>query len=98
VFENRNLPLKPVRRATVTNEGSKDKYEVNIEGTEHPWANPTITTEQIIELGNLPPDQGVIEIDLKTNTERTLAAGESIDLKKGQGFAKKVKYTRGVRL
>jgi hypothetical protein len=76
-------------------EEKKPKFEVNIEGTEHSWSDPNITTEQILELGDLPADQGVIEIDLKTNGERTLEPGEVIELKPGQGFAKKVKYQRG---
>ncbi len=69
-------------------------YLVNTEGTIHQWDAPTITTEQIIELGGWEPSQGVIEID-KHNVERTLQPGEVIELKPGHGFAKKVKFKRG---
>lgn len=70
------------------------KYRVNIEGTIHEWDRPTITTEEIIELGGWEPSQGAIEID-KHNVERTLQPGEVIELRPGHGFAKKVKFKRG---
>ena len=69
-------------------------YVVSIEGIEHPWDHHTITTEQIAHLGGWNPSQGVIEID-KDNNERTLKPSEIIELKPGQGFAKKIKFRRG---
>jgi Multiubiquitin len=72
----------------------KPKYCVNTEGTKHPWKEPTITTEQIAALGGWDVSLGVIEID-KHNNERTLAPGELVELKPGQGFCKKVKWKRG---
>lgn len=69
-------------------------YYVNLEGGEVPWPEPTITTEELAGLGGWDSKQGVIEID-RDNNERTLAAGERIELKPGHGFAKKVRFKRG---
>lgn len=71
------------------------KYQINIEGKLFDWDQGTITVPQLRELGGIPADQPMMEIDLKTNAERTLAEDEIVDLKPGQGFAKKVKYQRG---
>lgn len=76
--------------------GSGPKYEIDIEGTKFPWDEDTITPAQIRELGNLPSDQPVIEVDLKTNEERTLAEGEVVEVKPGKGFGKKVTFKRGL--
>lgn len=70
-------------------------YEVNIEGDLHDWDHPTISVPQIRELGGLPADQPVIEIDFQHNTERTLGEAEVVELKPGQGFGKKVGFKRG---
>jgi len=69
-------------------------YFVDIEGTEHPWDRPTITTEEIARLGGWDPAQGVIEID-KDNNEHTLRPGEVVELKPGHGFGKKIRFRRG---
>lgn len=74
--------------------GSGPPYYVNLEGREVPWPEPTITTEELAKLGGWDVAQGVIEID-RDNTERTLAAGERVELKPGYGFAKKVRFRRG---
>ena len=71
------------------------KYLINIEGAEHPWDKDTITVPEIRELGNLPTTDPVIEVDLKDNTERTLAEDEVVEVKPGKGFGKKVKFQRG---
>ena len=70
------------------------KYFLDIEGQEVAWDQDTITTEQIAELGGWDVSQGVIEVD-KENNERTLAPGEVIEVKPGQGFGKKHKWKRG---
>lgn len=70
------------------------KFQIDIEGTIHDWDHDTITTEDIARLGGWDPSMGVIEID-KENNERTLAAGEVVELKPGHGFSKKVKFKRG---
>jgi hypothetical protein len=70
------------------------KYILNVEGQDIPWESDTITTEQIAELGGWDVSQGVIEVD-KDNNERTLAPGEVVEIKPGQGFGKKHKWKRG---
>ncbi len=72
------------------------KYHIDIEGTLHSWDADSITTEDILRLGGWDASQGVIVVD-KDNNERTLQAGEVIELKPGMGFAKKVKFRRGVK-
>jgi hypothetical protein len=71
------------------------KFIVNVEGVEHEWARSTITVPEVRSLGGLPVDQPVVEVDLKDNSERTLREDEVVELKPGQGFAKKVKFQRG---
>ena len=53
--------------------------------------------EQIAQLGGWAASQGVIMIDLKDNTERTLKPGEVVELKPGLGFSKKIRWKRGAR-
>jgi hypothetical protein len=76
-------------------EAKGQKFFLDIEGTNHPWDRDTITTEEIAQLGGWDPAIGVIEIDLKHNTERTLQPGEIVELKPGKGFSKKVGFKRG---
>lgn len=75
--------------------GAGPKFQVNIEGQLYDWDNDTITVPEIRELGGLPQDLPVIEVDLKTNTERTLSEDEVVELKPGMGFGKKVGFKRG---
>lgn len=70
------------------------KYYIEIEGKEYPWSKDTITVAEIRALGNLAGDQPVIEVD-SDNNERQLAEDETIALKPGHRFGKKVKYKRG---
>lgn len=70
------------------------KYFVEIEGESYPWNQDIITTEEIIELGGWDPSLGAIVVD-KENNERTLQPGETIELKPGMGFGKKVRFRRG---
>ena len=71
------------------------KYLIDIEGAEYPWDHDTITLSQIRELGAIPEDQQIQEINLDDNTERTLVEGEVVTLKPGHGFAKKIRFQRG---
>ena len=71
------------------------KFFVDIEGEIHTWDRSTITTEEIAGLGGWDPSIGVIEIDFKENTERTLQPGEVLELKPGMGYSKKVGFKRG---
>lgn len=71
------------------------RYFVNIEGAEKPWDEPTITVPEIRELGGWDASQPVVEVNLEDNTERTLGETESVTLKPGHGFGKKIKFQRG---
>ncbi len=71
------------------------KYEVNIEGTIYFWDQKTITVAEIRTLGHLPSDLPVIEVDLKTNEERTLEENTPVELRPGKGFGRKVTFKRG---
>jgi hypothetical protein len=75
--------------------GHGPKYAIDIEGSIYPWDEPTITVPQIRTLGRLPTDLPVMEIDLRTNAERTLPEDEAVELKPGLGFSKKVEFRRG---
>ena len=74
--------------------GKGPKFFVCIEGTEYEWSEPTITTEQIAELGGWDPSIGVIEVG-PDNDERTLSPGEVVQIKPGHGFGKKHTWKRG---
>lgn len=71
------------------------KYHVNIEGVEHDWDRETITVPELRALGGLPANTPVDEIDLTTNTQRTLREDEMVELRPGLGFAKKTRFQRG---
>jgi hypothetical protein len=71
------------------------KYEINIEGTLYEWDQPTITVAQIRQLAQFDDSQPIVEVDLHTNTERTLAENETVEVKPGKGFGKKVQFKRG---
>ena len=66
-----------------------------IENKELSWPKPTITTEQIAELGGWDLSSGVQQIDLATNEARTLKPGEIIDLTDIKTFAQKIGWQRG---
>jgi len=71
------------------------KYQVDIEGTIYEWDRDTITPAEIRQLGNLPQDTPVLEIDLKDNTQRELSENQAVEIKPGHGFSKKVRFQRG---
>ncbi len=76
-------------------QGREPKFFLDVEGEIVPWHADTITTEQIAGLGGWDVSQGVVNIDLKENTERTLQPGEVVELKPGLGFSKKIRFKRG---
>ena len=76
------------------NMGNGPKYFIDIEGNEHDWDKGTITVTELRQLGNLPADQPVIEVD-PDNNERTLNEDEVVTLKPGHRYGKKVLYKRG---
>ena len=69
-------------------------FRVCVEDVFHPWARPTITTEEIAELGGWDVSQGVIEVDSDQN-ERTLSLEEVIKLRPDVSFGKKLRFKRG---
>jgi hypothetical protein len=76
-------------------EASVPKYHIDIEGNDHDWDRDTITVTELRELGGFAADQEMIEVDRQDNSERVLQNGETIDLKPGKGFAKKIGFKRG---
>lgn len=68
-------------------------YVLCIEGRELPWDQPTITREQLAELGGWPIELGVVEVNPEGN-ERTLEPGEVVELK-DRRFGKKFRWKRG---
>jgi len=77
--------------------GAGPKYFVDIEGSDHPWDQATITAAGIRELADWPADQQVVEVDLTTNIERTLTDDGVVELKPGHGFGRKISFKRGTR-
>jgi hypothetical protein len=75
--------------------GRGPKYTINIEGSAYPWDQDTITVPQLRDLGNLPADTPVIEVDLKTNVEQTLDDTAIVEIRPGQGFGRRVSFKRG---
>jgi Multiubiquitin len=71
------------------------KYQIDIEGELYPWDAAIITVEQLRQLAGYPPGTEMIEVDLDTNTERTLTDGEVITVEPGKGFGKKILFKRG---
>ena len=71
------------------------KYVINIENTDYPWHTPTITPADIRQLAGWESTQEVVEVDLDEMTEVTLDDHAVIELKPGQGFAKKIRFQRG---
>ena len=71
------------------------KSIVNIEDVDYPWGKDSITAEDIRTLAGFPAGTEVIEVDLATNEEHTLVEGETVEVKPGRGFGKKIKFKRG---
>lgn len=75
--------------------GEGPKYYVDIEGDLYAWNDDEITVPEIIELGDLPEEKGVVIIDLRTQKQRTLDEDEVIELEPGKGFSQKYEFKRG---
>jgi hypothetical protein len=71
------------------------KYQVDIEGTLYDWDRDSITVPELRQLAGYPADQQMLEVDLKDNSERVLEESETIEVKPGKGFAKRVAFKRG---
>jgi hypothetical protein len=76
------------------NDQADKKFFINIEGTEYPWDEETITVAQIRQLGNLPADQPIVE-ELPDGTEKQLNDTDVVDLKPGHRYGRAPKYKRG---
>jgi len=74
--------------------GQGPKFTLDIEGNLTPWQRDTITTEELITLGGWDPSQGAILIDADNN-EQTLQPRQTVELKPGMGFSRKVRFKRG---
>jgi hypothetical protein len=72
------------------------KYFLDIEGTEHVWNGPTVTATDIARLGGWDAAQGVLLIDAENN-ERQLQPEELVTITLGHGFARKVRWRRGLQ-
>lgn len=73
---------------------SGQKYYLNIEEKEYEWDRNTITVEELRTLAGIQSDQPMIEEDAD-GTERTLTAGQSIELQPGHRYGRAPKYRRG---
>ena len=69
-----------VERAETGQHDGGPKYQVDIEGTHYPWDRDTITAADIRRLAGFPNDVPVIEVDLKTNAQRTLSETEEVEV------------------
>jgi uncharacterized protein (AIM24 family) len=81
----------------MTDVAAKKVYEVNVEGTVHPWPTHEITVSEIRTLGSLPENESVLEVHLETNKEKTLANDAVVKLEPGVGFSRRVEFKRGLR-
>lgn len=84
--------METTSAATTASKGPK--FFLDIEGVIKAWDDWTITTEQIIALGGWDASLGAMVID-EDNNERALQPGETVELKPGMGFSKKIRFKRG---
>lgn len=73
-------------------------YHVMIEGTVYDWHKESISVPEIRQLGGLPEDRSVVEVDLQTNETRKLAEDDvhhPAELEPGKGVSKRVNFQRG---
>lgn len=83
-----------VDQAVDRDAGRGPRYLLDIEGKDYPWHSDTITPEDIIRLAGWPAGTQVVEVD-KDQREVTLQSGQTIEVKPGHGFGKKLKFKRG---
>ena len=69
-------------------------YFIEVDGTEYELHQDEITGSAIMDLADIPRDQGLLEI-LDDGTQRPVGADEEIDLKPGQRFKKRPRFKRG---
>jgi hypothetical protein len=71
-------------------------YHVTTEGAVHEWHSPAITVAQVRALAGWDVSQAVVEVDFDTGTETTPDTARPVTLRQGAGFARKIRFTRGV--
>jgi hypothetical protein len=69
-------------------------FKLCIEGKFYRWSEPTITREQIAELGGWNISEGVVQVDDDQN-EVTLNPNQVVTLGPGCSFGKKIRWKRG---
>lgn len=76
-------------------DGKGPKYSISIEGRDYPWDKNTITVADICNLAGWSTNQSIVEVNLKDNSEVTLADNAIIEIKPGRGFSKKIEFASG---
>lgn len=74
------------------------QYEVNVEGTIHPWDKGTISVPEIRRLGGFPPDAPVVAVDLTDNSQTPLpedAVHDVVAIEAGKPLVKRTSFNRG---
>lgn len=82
----------------MTQDANTGDYNVLIEGEVHSWNKDSITVPEIRELGGLPADCSVVQVDLQDDSKRTLAEDDVHHLDKleaGKRVKKRVNFRRG---
>lgn len=73
-------------------------YQVLIEGVAYDWHKDTISVPEMRELGGLPTDRPIIEVNLQDNEMRVLSEDDvhrPVPLEPGKGVTKRVNFKRG---
>lgn len=83
-----------LKQDSVERKEDGQKFYVNIEGQEYPWDRSTITVAEIRTLGGIPSNQSIVQ-ESPDGSERTLAEGETVELKPGHRHGRAPRYKRG---
>lgn len=78
-----------------SNAAGGPKYHINIDGKDYDWSSNSITLAQIRQLAGWSGDQAINEINLKTGETVPISDSDTVYLKPGRGFAKKVEFVSG---
>ena len=70
------------------------KYFIEVDGVEYELHQNEITGGEIMDLAGIPREQGLLEL-LDDGTQRKVDVNEEIELKPGQHFKKRPRFTRG---
>jgi hypothetical protein len=73
------------------------EYQVVIEDKLCSWDKPTITTQEIRQLGGIPEGADVVKVDLVTNEQEPLKDDETHELPRlepGKGIVKRIAFRR----